>query len=206
MMKKTTIAAFLILLVYAASAQRFEGGIVAGYNATQVEGDQFSGYNKPGILGGFYVQTDVAPAVFAGMDIKYSQKGARSRMKPKMTEPEKYIMRLGYLDIPVYAGFRTSDRGSVIAGASFGYLIHAKEFDESGEFVPEDQNAFKHFDLQPFLGFRFDMLDNLKLDLRFAMSVVPLRAIQGVDGTTSYWKNNQFNNVISLAVNYRLDR
>ena len=49
-------------------------GILAGYNATQVEGDTYKGYHKPGLVAGFYVQTDVAPAVFAAMEIKYSQK------------------------------------------------------------------------------------------------------------------------------------
>jgi hypothetical protein len=207
MFRKIIIAAVGIILVNAAYGQRFEGGLLAGYNATQVEGDSYKGYNKPGILGGFYVQTDLAPAIFAGMEIKYSQKGSRNRIKTEEgDEPDKYIMRLGYVDVPLFAGFRTSDRGSIVAGASFGYLIHAGEFDENGPFVEQDQNAFNNFDLQPFLGFQFDMLDNVKLDLRFAFSVLPIRGLPGEDATNYYWLNNQFNNVISLALYYRLDR
>jgi hypothetical protein len=186
-------------------AQRFEGGFLGGFNASQVEGDTFKGYHKPGILAGFYVQTDVAAAVFTGMEIKFSQKGSRKKIKKDDPDPEKYIMRLNYIDIPLFIGFRTNERGAVVAGVSGGYLISGREFDEYGEFVEEDQNAFNNFDLQPFLGFQFGMLDNVKLDLRFALSVLPIRGQPG-QGTTSYWLNNQFNNVISLALYYRLDR
>ncbi|MBN1985822.1 MAG: PorT family protein [Prolixibacteraceae bacterium] len=205
MKQKLLLPVLFVLLVNVAVAQRFEGGILAGYNATQVEGDSYKGYNKPGILAGAFVQTDVAPAVFAGMEIKYSQKGARNRIK-KGEEPDKYIMRLGYIDLPVFVGFRTSNNSAIVGGVSAGYLVHAKEFDEYGEFVKEDQNTFRTFDLQPFVGFQFDMLDRLKLDLRLAYSVLPIRGLPGDDATNYYWLNNQFNNVISLALYYRLDR
>jgi hypothetical protein len=203
MTRKNIILIFFVILSNVVFAQRFEGGILAGYNATQVEGDTYKGYNKPGIAAGVYVQTDIAPAIFAAMEIKYSQKGARNKVKPK--EPEKYIMRLGYIDIPVYMAFRTSDRGSIVGGLSTGILIHSAEFDEYGEFPKEDQNAFNTIDLQPFLGFQFDFLDNVKADLRFALSVLPIRGQPG-EGTNYYWQNNQFNNVITLALYYRLDR
>jgi hypothetical protein len=206
MTKKLLFSVAILFLANWASAQRFEGGLLAGFNATQVEGDYFKGYNKPGILAGFFVQTDVAPAIFAGMEIKYSQKGSRKRIKPKDPDPEKYIMRLGYVDVPVFIGFRTNDKGAVVAGVSAGYLIHAMEFDVYGEFPQEDQNAFKNLDLQPFLGFQFDMLDNVKLDLRFALSVLPVRGQPGDDATNYYWLNNQFNNVISLAAYYNFGR
>ncbi|HKI89567.1 MAG TPA: porin family protein [Draconibacterium sp.] len=206
MIRNLLIPAIFILLVNVVSAQRFEGGIMLGYNATQVEGDTYRGYNKPGFLAGAYVQTDLAPAIFAGMEIKYSQKGSRNRIKPKDPDPKKYIMRLNYIDIPFFIGFRTNERGAVIGGISAGYLLSGKEFDEYGQFPREDQNAFNNLDLQPFLGFQFDMLDRLKLDLRFALSVLPIRGQPGDNATNYYWLNNQFNNVISLAAYYRLDR
>lgn len=206
MTKKIFILPVLILVVNIVFAQRFDGGILAGFNASQVEGDTYKGFNKPGALIGFYVQTDVAPAVFAGMEIKYSQKGARNRIKPKDPEPEKYIMRLGYIDVPIYMGFRTNDRGAIIAGVSAGYLMHGKEFDEYGEFVLEDQNAFNNLDLQPFLGFQFDFFEQVSVDLRFALSVLPIRGQPGEGATNYYWINNQFNNVISLALYYRFNK
>lgn len=201
-MKRILIGIFFLLLVNVISAQQFEGGILAGYNATQVEGDTYKGYHKPGLVAGFFVQTDVAPAVFIAMELRYAQKGARNKIKPEF--PEKYIMRLGYIELPVYAAFRTNDRGSIIGGLSTGFLVHSAEFDEYGEIPEEDQNVFNTIDLQPFIGFQFDFLDNLKADLRFALSVLPIRGKPG--NTNYYWHNNQFNNVITLALYYNFDR
>ncbi|NLB93023.1 MAG: PorT family protein [Bacteroidales bacterium] len=206
MVRKILFALLMLFMTLWVSAQRFEGGVIAGFNATQVEGDTFKGYNKPGILAGFFVQTDVAPAIFAGMEIKYSQKGSRKRIKQNDPDPKKYIMRLGYIDLPVFAGFRTSDRGAVVAGVSAGYLMHSMEYNEYGEFPKDDLHVFKNLDLQPFLGFQFDMLEQLKIDLRFALSVLPIRGQPGEDATTYYWLNNQFNNVISLAAYYNLSK
>ncbi|MDD4107209.1 MAG: porin family protein [Prolixibacteraceae bacterium] len=205
MFKRFIIPGIFILLSLQGIGQRFEGGLLAGFNATQVEGDNFKGYHKPGILAGFFVQTEIVPAVFTGMEIKYSQKGSRNKTDPKDPDPEKYIMRLGYIDLPFYAGFRTSNVGAIVAGVSLGYLIHAREYNEYGEFPVEDQHDFNNFDLQPFLGFQFDFLERVSLDLRFALSVLPLRGQPGDESTSYYWLNNQFNNVISLALNYRLD-
>lgn len=197
---------FLGLLLLAAQVfpQRFEGGVLAGFNGAQVEGDTYKGYNKPGILAGAWVQTDLAPAVFAGMELKFSQKGARSRQDPKQPVQEKYIMRLNYVDLPAYIGFRTSYLISLVGGVSMGYLISSAEIDENGIFPPEDRKPFNDFDLQPFVGFQFDFLENLKLDLRISHSVLPVRGKP--DNDLYYWRQNQFNNYLSMALYYRLDR
>jgi hypothetical protein len=146
----------------------------------------------------------VAPAVFAGMEIKYSQKGARNKIRENDPEPEKYIMRLGYIDVPVFVGFRTNDRGTILGGLSAGYLLSAAEYNEYGLFPREDTYEFNDLDLQAFVGFQFDFLDNIRTDLRFAHSVLPIRGKP--ENTLWYWRQNQFNNVITLALYYQLGR
>lgn len=201
--QKAFVLFLLVIIGFFGYAQRFAGGILGGFNGSQVEGDPYKGYHKPGILAGVWVQTDLAPAVFAGMEFKFSQKGARSKIDPKNPVPEKYIMRLDYIDLPVYLGFRTNDYISVIGGLSFGYLIRSVEINENGVFPPEDQKPFNSFDLQPFLGFQFDVFEKLKLDLRLAYSVLPVRGKPNDD--LWYWRQNQFNNVLSMAVYYNID-
>lgn len=202
-MKKILLfSVLMITFCLSGIAQRFQGGFLAGFNGTQVEGDSYKGYNKPGILAGIWVQTDLAPAVFSGMELKFSEKGARNRINPK--DPQKYIMRLNYIDIPVFLGFRTSDYISVIGGVSAGYLVSSAEYNEDGRFPPEDRKPFNNFDVQPFLGFRFDFLEKLTLDLRLAYSVLPVRGKP--DNDLWYWRQNQFNNVISTAIYYEIGR
>lgn len=113
-------------------------------------------------------------------------------------------MRLGYVDIPLFVGFRTNDRSAIVGGISAGYLVHSGEFDEYGMFPPQDQHEFNSLDLQPFLGFQYELIEQLKLDLRMALSVLPIRGHPGENATNYYWLNNQFNNVISLALYYQL--
>ncbi|MEN8116426.1 MAG: porin family protein [Bacteroidota bacterium] len=204
MYRKIFIGISLLFVLNMAVAQRFDAGLIAGFNASQVEGDAFKGFNKAGVLAGIFVQTDVAPAIVAGMEIKYSQKGSRKKYNPKLPEQEKYVMRLGYIDIPVFMGFRTNDRGMIIGGIMPGVLLHSKEVGSYGEFPEEDQHPFKNFDLQPFLGFQFDFLEQVSVDLRFALSVIPIREKPG--NSNYYWHNNQFNNVISLALYYQFGR
>lgn len=208
MCKKLFLFITFLMFINVAMSQRFDAGILAGFNATQVTGAQLNGvpirgFNNPGALAGVYVQTDLAPAIFAAMEIKYSQKGTRNKVTDK--NPEKYVMRLGYIEIPFYMAFRTNQRGSILGGISTGFLTNSVEINNDGKFPPEDQHPFKTIDLQPFVGFQFELFDRVKADLRFALSVLPIREQPG-EGTNYYWYNNQFSKVISLAAYYQISR
>lgn len=201
MIRKILLAACFIFVINAVVAQRFDAGLILGFNGTQVEGDTFKGYHKVGLLAGAFVQTDIAPAIVAGMEIKYSQKGSRKQYDPKIPDVDKYIMRLGYIDIPLFMGFRTNDKSMIIGGIAPGILIHSKELNTEGEIPEQDRQDFNTFDLQPFLGFQFDFLERASLDLRFSLSVI---ACSDKSKTNYYFHNGLYNNVISLALYYDL--
>ena len=203
-MKKILFLSLFCLIALVSNAQRFEGGILGGFNGSQVAGDFTRGYHKPGALAGAYVQTDLSPVVYAAMEIKYSQKGSRKNPDSKKQDQTKYIMRLGYMDVPVYLGFRTSESISFLAGVSAGYLVHSSEWDNFGKFVPEDEKPFKDFDFQALLGTRYQLNNRIRFDLRFAYSFIPIRDLPV--NNLWYWRDNQFNNVISTAVYYRLGK
>ena len=197
---------WLILMVFVATtanAQRFEGGVLAGLNASQVDGDGYSGYKKPGIVAGGYVLTHFSRTVFSGMEIKFAQKGSRKNPDPKKEDQTIYKMRLNYIDLPLYLGVHTSENTSILAGLSAGYLMSGTEYDNYEKFPAEDQHAFNDFDIQGFLGFRFQMTDRLFIDLRGAYSLLPIREKPGE--TVSYWTDSQFSNLLSTTLLYRLD-
>lgn len=201
MIRKLLLAGCLLFVLNVGLAQRFDAGLIAGFNGTQVEGDSFKGYHKAGLLAGVFVQTDIAPAIVAGMEIKYSQKGSRRKYDEKQPEIEKYVMKLGYIDIPLFMGFRTNDKSMIIGGIAPGVLIHSKEIGAYGELPEEDRQDFNTFDLQPFLGFQFDFLERASLDLRLAISVLKC---SDKPKTNYYFHNGLYNNVISLAFYYNL--
>ena len=184
-------------------AQRFEGGVLGGFNASQVEGDHISGYHKPGVLFGGYVQTDISRSAFVGAELKYSQKGSRKNPDSEEEDQEKYIMRLGYVDMPAYIGVRTGEMVSIFGGISAGYLVHGTEYDNYGELADIAQRPFNTFDFQAFLGIRVSLTERISIDLRGAYSFLPTRELPGE--SVIYWQGDEFNNVLSTAIHYRLD-
>ena len=201
-MKRLTVLIFLI--VFAGStgfAQKFEGGVLGGLNASQVDGDTYSGYKKPGIVAGGYVLTNLSRNLFAGMELKFAQKGSRNIDSLAINDQIKYVMRLNYIDIPVYLGIRTNDKTSSLLGLSPGFLISGVEINDYGKFPPQDQHPFNSFDLEALLGFRFKFTNRLSIDLRGAYSVLPIRNKPGI--ILSYWKRSQFNNLQTNLTHHR---
>lgn len=198
---------YLILVFVIASlssySQRFEGGLIGGFNASQVDGDLYKGYHKPGIALGGYVQTNLSRTIYAGMELKLMQKGSRNIDSLAIEGQIKYVMRLNYVDLPVYLGIRTSEKISLLLGVSPGYLISGIEYNDYGKFPEQDQNAFNDFDFQGWLGFRFQITKRLYIDLRGSYSLLPIRKQKG--DALWYWKSNQFNNMLSTTALYRLD-
>jgi hypothetical protein len=202
-MKKILLFLFLLAANADLSAQRFEGGILGGLIASQVDGDQYKGFHKPGLALGAFVQTDLTRSVYAGMELKLIQKGSRNIDSLATDGQIKYLMRLNYVDLPVFLGFRTSEKIAFILGASPGYLISGKEYNDYGRFSEQDQKAFQHFDLQGLLGFRFKFSRRLSFEIRGAYSLLPIRKQSGE--ALWYWRSNQFNNLLSTTAYYRLD-
>jgi hypothetical protein len=184
-------------------SQRFEGGVLAGLNASQVDGDTFSGYHKAGVVLGGYVQTNLSQTIFAAMELKFAQKGSRNIDSLATDGRVKYIMRLNYAEMPVYLGIRTSDRITILAGLSAGYLLSGVEYDDYGKIQVQDQHPFNAVDVEALLGFRFQFTKRLFVDLRGAYSVRPIRKQAG--DPLWYWKSNQFSNLLSTTILYRLD-
>jgi opacity protein-like surface antigen len=203
-MKRFAVLIFLTVFAgIAGFSQKFEGGVLGGLNASQVDGDTYNGYKKPGIVAGGYVITNLSRNLFAGMELKFSQKGSRNIDSLAINGQIKYVMRLNYVDLPVYLGIRTNDRISILLGLSPGFLLSGTEYNDYGKFTEQDQHPFNSFDLEAMLGFRFKITNRIFVDLRGAYSVIPIRDKPGI--ILSYWKKSQFNNLLSTNILYRLD-
>ena len=96
MMKKASWFILLFLVFQAckniSTAQPFFGGVSAGLNVSQVDGDGFSGYNKAGLYAGFFVNTMIREKMGAQFEIRYSEKG--SSKKSSAENPEIYRIEL----------------------------------------------------------------------------------------------------------------
>jgi len=134
-----------------ASAQRFIGGIAAGINLTQVDGDEVFGYSKVGFNGGPYVKLmlDKKQRFSVTMELLYTQKGAQKKYPgpnryeachaigdtaffdtryPAYDKKFFYKLRTDYLEIPIL--FHYDDPRSKVSigvGVAWSRLAYIKE-------------------------------------------------------------------------------
>ena len=143
------ISAFCILP--SATAQRFIGGVAAGINFTQVEGDQVTGYHRVGFNGGPFIKLmlDKKQRFSVTMELLYNQKGAQRKYPapsdvlrayedttkydmnfPKYDFKFFYKLRTDYLEIPLL--FHYDDPKSKISigvGVAWSRLVYIKEIE-----------------------------------------------------------------------------
>ncbi len=82
---------------------RFRGGIVAGFNASQLDGDNAAGYHKLGLSAGVRATIELGGRWEILTDILFSQRGSRTTLN------ESLILRkstLNYLEVPVLLNVR----------------------------------------------------------------------------------------------------
>jgi hypothetical protein len=191
--------------------QRFHGGVLAGFNGSQVEGDLARGYHKMGFIGGAWIQTPITENFFWGMELKYSQKGSQINPTNK-NNYRYYIYSLNYIDMPVIIGYNYKDVFSFFGGLSFNYLINKWGKDNYGTDPTVMYSDLSEWELGMLAGIKVPFESMIKrrwarnffVDLRFQYSVL---SIYG-DPNPFYSYNYdycQFNNLISTTLYYRID-
>jgi hypothetical protein len=120
---------------------RFKAAIIAGMNASQINGDASAGFHKIGFQAGLRGVTRLKGKQEASIEILYSQRGARNEpyTLPLFNLTLNYIevpVQWHYFDWPVY-GLGSDEplfyRVQLNAGLSFGRLLGYREpLNESG--------------------------------------------------------------------------
>jgi opacity protein-like surface antigen len=206
---KKFIITILITIPAIISAQRFNGGVLAGLSASQVDGDTYAGFDKVGLQGGVFVNTKFSDAWGAQMELKYNAKGARK--KTNDADPETYSLTLHYLDIPLIANYTIREKFIIDAGLVPGYLF-AKKGEENGiDFTDEEISAFKKFDLSWLIGFNYKISDNFIVNLRYSYSIFSIRDYENVDSNYSViaqlfgYTSGDYNNYLTMGIYYQFD-
>lgn len=196
---KTKILFLLIFTIsaFTVNAQRFGGGILAGINTSQIDGDNWAGYYKGGVNVGVFVNTDFADNWGGQLELKYSGKGSSNG-------PNSYNLakiRLQYIDMPVLATYEAIENLKFQAGLSFNFLIKGSYY--NGEWF-----SFDAWDVQPSkfetaltVGVNYRFFSNFDLNFRYSYSLTPVRA---VTSTSSYGEGAWFNNVLSFTLYFEI--
>lgn len=193
--------------LYLEDPQTFTGGLVAGLNLAQVDGDMYFGYNKPGLSTGGYVRINFNPVWSAGMELLYTQKGSRGDAVIESSYTGSYVAKchigLNYVEVPVtvrykYAGF------AVEAGASYSRLVKTNEWILVQPSVPIDkqQNRFNDNALDYVFGLSRKVRRHLLAELRFQYSIISIRPTDRVPPGYAYGSKGQFNNLFCARLAY----
>ena len=202
-MKTKTILLLICLfsITSKAQSQLFKGGILAGLNGSQVDGDSYFGYNKLGFMGGIYIYTPLSAHVDIQLEMEYMGKGAKSVATE--SNPVEYKSQLNYFEMPIILRYNTKKKIGLESGLGFGYLISSSETLSVGS--PTKQNPFKHFELSFIAGMTYKINDQFTALARYSYSVLEI-APTFTDPNLIILTSGMYNNLFTIGITYEIGR
>ena len=185
--------------------QCFDGGVLAGGLISQVDGDNWEGYNKLGYMAGGFVQLELSKHSSLQLEMEYIQKGSRKPANADSGDYYSYLLRLHYLEIPLLYQFAFLKRFSVEAGPAIDVLLGYSEQGD-GQEVP-NKYPIRRVTLAGILGVSGYITRHLKATFRMNYSLLSLRV--PVDNPPAppwrkiFFEVGQYNNVLSLSLSYQ---
>lgn len=200
-MKKIFLVLIATIFFFSVQAQSFRGGVMAGLATSQVDGDNYAGFNRAGINIGAFVNHGLGNNFLWQMEMKYIQKGSYKNENPDVGDYNIYSLKLHYIEVPFLIRYLYKNKFSFEAGLSGGYLAKYKEADQIGE-LPYDPSRpdFHKFELSSHLGAYYYINENLWVSVRSSYSVIPIREHAG--GGVHWTNRGQYNNVLQFTLYY----
>ncbi|HPT15307.1 MAG TPA: porin family protein [Bacteroidales bacterium] len=209
MKKSVTIFLFILVVsIFQANAQRFQGELIAGMNKSQVDGDEAYRFKKYGLNFGAGVAVPVYKNWFASMELLYSEKGAYLKGYKNDTMDGSYRLHLNYLEVPVLFYYTDKEFISAGAGLSWGNLIKAWEKERRYAIPDVDlDTVYRKSDLNAIADLRVRIYKNLKLNVRYAYSIRKIGERDVRDSESGQWiyNNKQYNNFWTFRLIYMIN-
>ncbi len=198
-MRKLLIA-LILLLSNSLYAQNFDAGLVAGFTMSQISGDGLGGFDKPGIRIGAYISYPI-PRKNTNFEVgmQYLQKG--SREPSKKNEVSNYSMDMHYLELPFTVNYGFKNGLIIESGFGPGILVSYTEEINGVENIGNTPNTFA---LDFICGIQYQFLNNLKINVRYGNSLLPIRK---EDVETSLEKNKDwYSSMVTFTLMYKISR
>jgi hypothetical protein len=211
----TPILIILILTSYNLQAQEyyiedphtFFGGVVAGANFSQVDGDNYAGYRKTGLNIGGIVYARFAKHVAGSLEILYAEKGSNSstvkRTNSGTADINSYNIKLNYAEIPVMINYFDKNKANFGLGLSYAQLISSAETATTTSAALNDtlhfeRYPFKKNDINFIIGGSLRFFKGFYINLRFQYSILPVRE----DWNKEFGRANHYNNLWTFRIMY----
>jgi hypothetical protein len=180
-----------------------------GINVCQVHGDNFSGYNKPGIFGGLAINAQLNEKLSLELGFYFSQKGAWKSVTK--TSQEYFRLNFNYIDLPLSLRYMVNNRYFITAGPSLAYLIN---YNVNYNFTNISSDyTFKKYEVGVNIGLGRTIVNNFSVEVRCSNSIVSVMDY-GVNKSTIFYPNavarffnkGLYNNILTIMLTYKLDK
>jgi hypothetical protein len=171
----------------------FKGLIIAGFNATQVDGDGAAGYYKFGANAGVGTLIRFHKRWSTSIELIYNMKGARSTNKASDKVPRVFNNQYDYMEVPISINIHDKQIFMFSAGISVGALVRYKQFDQDSSLVTT--MAPKRINVDAFAGVTVFIKNIIGINPRFSYSINTLKPGLGN-------AKGQRHNVLTLRVFY----
>jgi len=199
-MKKIYLLVFLFSIGVIATAQQFQGGIAAGLVGSQVAGDTYSGYHKPGAYAGIWVRLASGDRSSFQTEISYFQKGSRHNPDEKRQDFTFYLMRLGYVEMPFLYQYHLKNNIIIEAGPSFSFLLHSYE---ALDYEEVSYGKFSLLNPSFMAGIAYPINEKMSAHFRMNSSVLSIRSDLSPGARYRLFDRGQYNDCILLFLSYR---
>ncbi|HRG58593.1 MAG TPA: outer membrane beta-barrel protein [Bacteroidia bacterium] len=186
-----------------AFAQSFSGGVMLGFNASQVSGDNLGGYNKPGISGGFFVGKKINEKSGLELRMTYQSKGSRDVPNFEKGKYTAYYLKLNYVEVPIIYRYKFKMLW-LMGGISGGYLINSSIANESGPF-PEnsiENRPFNNYEMCTHYGVALPFAEKWEIELKSSDTFFLLPIRKHASGAHYLVDFGQLNSVLSFSLKY----
>jgi len=192
--------------------QRFKAAVLIGANASQMDGDNFRGYDKFGVQFGVRGTALLARHVDLNFELLFSQKGTRVESNPQALFPKKNrVLELNYAEVPILLRYKVNEDGSGVfleGGISFARLVGNSIQEDTSQVLhtfTEIQDDFKRNELNFVAGLGHQFTPHIGLGLRTTISMTYIfdqRAAFSEQPTLAYGLNPSDFNEIRFLRNY----
>jgi len=206
MKKKSALFILCGFLISNLQAQNFAGGIILGLSTSQVSGDDLGGFNKAGLLAGFFANKSLSPLLSFQMEMTYIQKGSNNpnmNNSEHLQDYEKPDISSSYIEIPLLLKYHQSAVLKIEGGIQFANLIKAYYNDTYGEISTTTIDPFIDYDIGLLIGMDYKFSANLSLNTRISNSILPIGE-EDYNHATTYnsTRKGKYNSVLSFAIHY----
>ncbi len=204
MIRSSLIVFFLFVygLSGALAQSDFSAGLLAGFAATQVNGDAISGFHKIGLNGGAYVQFGLGEKLDGRIEIAYIGKGSRRLVNQDSADRRRWGYTLDYLEVPLLINY--SLHKVCLQGGLYGSVLLSGSYFEDGADFPIPNPQMRPFDIGLVAGASYDLTERFFLSGRLTTSAISIRPPPDPGNQTYAFDGGMSNIVIQFMLGLRI--